>query len=495
MKFTFKIAFLAVTSFLLILNFLTQALLFGRWTTGSIESLQSGPIAALQASTELDQALVDLQRAFESALDTQASDLRDRLVPHQKRFQLLLDKAQTDPMLAPRVEAQRKAFDAYFAATADAADRLRRKEVLGAAPGTAVRERYAALSGLLREQTRQDTSAAQQAAAKAVRAQEQLQKSLFISVIVSIAILLAVSLWIGRTLIPLKNMIAAATEIAKGDLTKTIELRSSDELGQLAAAFSEMLQRLRQAYAGTQESAQKLAGAAAEILASAQEQEAAAQQQAATFDEFIQTVQSLLESATHISESAQGVLANAERTKQTSDLTASRIVELSTQAGRMGEILDIIKGIADRSDLLALNASLEGTRAGEAGKGFQLVAAEMRRLAERVTASVRDIKEMVAEVRASSSSTVLVTEESRKLADNTTASARQISLVTQQQRTATEQVAQSLNDAAAVLSQSVSVITQLRDAVENLKGQADNLSKFTSAFRVSGKTKAECQAA
>jgi hypothetical protein len=96
----------------------------------------------------------------------------------------------------------------------------------------------------------------------------------------------------------------------------------------------------------------------------------------------------------------------------------------------MGEILEMIREIADRLDLLALNASLEGTRAGEAGKGFQLVAGEIRRLAERVTASVRDIKEMVGEVRASSSATVLVTEESRKLAESTTTSARQISLVT-----------------------------------------------------------------
>jgi methyl-accepting chemotaxis protein len=489
MKFTSKIALLSVTSFVLILNLLGLALLFGHWTTGSIESLESGPIAALQASNELDQALVAIQHALESAVEVPAGDLQEKLSPHQKRFEALLDKAKATPALAARNEARRKAFSAYLAAIADVEDRLRRKEAVGTAQVAAVRERYAALFGLLREQARQDVTAVQEAAAKAVHAQDQLQTSVFISVIVSIAILLALSLWIGRSLQPLRKMIAVATEIAKGDLTKTIELQSGDELGQLAAAFSEMVKKLRQAYAGTQESAQKLAAAAAEILASAQEQEAAAQQQATAFDEFIHTVQSLLESATHISESAQGVLANAERAKQTSDLTASRIAELSAQAGRMGEILDIIRVIADRSDLLALNASLEGTRAGDAGKGFQLVAAEMRRLAERVTASVRDIKEMVAEVRASSSSTVLVTEESRKLADSTTASARQISLVTQQQRTATEQVAQSLSDASTVLTQSVTIITQLRDAVENLKSQADNLSQITSAFRVNGETK------
>jgi methyl-accepting chemotaxis protein len=144
----------------------------------------------------------------------------------------------------------------------------------------------------------------------------------------------------------------------------------------------------------------------------------------------------------------------------------------------------VIREIADRSDLLALNASLEGTRAGEAGRGFALVAAEMRKLAERVTASVTDIKKLVSDVRASVSATVLATEESSTLAEGTTESARQINLVTQQQRSGTEQAGQSMRDVATMITQSLAATQQVRSLAEDLKGQADNLNGLVARFRL-----------
>ena len=135
--------------------------------------------------------------------------------------------------------------------------------------------------------------------------------------------------------------------------------------------------------------------------------------------------QSLLESAAHIAESARGVLANAERTRETTDGMSKRFAELTGHTNRIAELLEVIREIADRRNLLALNASLEATRAGEAGRPFSLVAAEMRRLAERVTASVQDVKSLVSDVRAFGSSTIMSTEEGRRLAVSTTESARQ----------------------------------------------------------------------
>src|SRR5262249_24304516 len=149
------------------------------------------------------------------------------------------------------------------------------------------------------------------------------------------------------------------------------------------------------------QSASQLVGAASEMYAAAQEQEAAAQQQSVGVEEVSRTMESLLVAATHVTESTMGVLTRAERTRETTSRTAAKIPELSAHASRLGEILDEIREIAARSDLLALNASLEGTRAGEAGRGFALVTAEMRKLAERITASVGDIKKLVSDVRAS----------------------------------------------------------------------------------------------
>ena len=75
------------------------------------------------------------------------------------------------------------------------------------------------------------------------------------------------------------------------------------------------------------------------------------------------------------------------------------IAKLSTRVERIGTVVEVIDEIADRSDLLALNAALEGAKAGEAGRGFSIVAAEMRRLAENVMESTKEIKNLITEIR------------------------------------------------------------------------------------------------
>jgi methyl-accepting chemotaxis protein len=303
------------------------------------------------------------------------------------------------------------------------------------------------------------------------------------------AVALALILWTVRSATGRIQLLTVATAriVKDGDLTQKIDIRGpNDEIGQLANMFQQMVTKLRDIPLTIQGSVKNLAAAAAEIYAASQEQEAAAQQQSTAVEEISRTMQSLLEAAGHISDSARGVLSNAERSRETSDLTSKKITELNNHTSRMAEILDVIREIADRSDLLALNASLEGTRAGEAGRGFSLVAAEMRRLAERVTASVADVKGLVTDVRGSGSSTVLVTEEARKLAESTTDSARQITMVTTQQRTATEQVTASMKDISSVLTQSVSAARQTRSASEGLKAQAEKLTDLLSRFRIDG---------
>jgi methyl-accepting chemotaxis protein len=277
----------------------------------------------------------------------------------------------------------------------------------------------------------------------------------------------------------LRMLAQRATEVSKGALDVEFDLR-----GDLGDAFRGQVISLRDIVGHIAQSAQQLASAASEMYAAAQEQEAAAQQQSSGVEEVSRTMESLLAAATHVTESTMGVLGRAERTRETTARTTERISELSAHASRIGEILETIREIADRSDLLALNASLEGTRAGEAGRGFALVAGEMRKLAERVTASVTDIKKLVADVRASVSATVIANEESSTLAEGTTESARQINLVTQQQRSGTEQAGQSMRDVASMITQSLAATQQIRSLAEDLKVQADNLTGLVSRFRL-----------
>ncbi|HEX8110663.1 MAG TPA: methyl-accepting chemotaxis protein, partial [Kofleriaceae bacterium] len=277
----------------------------------------------------------------------------------------------------------------------------------------------------------------------------------------------------------LRDLGKAASSLARGDL----EIRLKGE-GDVATAFRSMIDSLGRIVRQIHETSVLLAAAATEIYAASQEQEAAAASQSTAMVEIRQTMESLFEAAAHVSESVRGVLSNAERTLETTDRMVIRIGDLTTHANRIGEILETIRDISDRSDLLALNGALEASRAGEAGRGFGLVAAEMRRLAERVMSSVHDVRSLVGDIRASGSSTMMATEDSKKLAASTTDAARQITLVTQQQRSGTEQVLQSVREIAETLTQSVAAMAQTRASAEQLKSQADKLSSLVLAFRI-----------
>jgi methyl-accepting chemotaxis protein len=132
----------------------------------------------------------------------------------------------------------------------------------------------------------------------------------------------------------------------------------------------------------------------------------------------------------------------------------------------------MIMQVADRTDLLALNAALEGTRAGEAGRGFTLVAAEMRRLAENVMESVSGIRKLMKDVRSTSQKAVQASHDGTELSEQTTRSAREIAMVTQQQRKATEQVRTSMDEMTELLNHTMLNIKQTTREAAALAGLA-----------------------
>src|SRR5512133_670526 len=154
----------------------------------------------------------------------------------------------------------------------------------------------------------------------------------------------------------MRDLSRAADAIAGGELRVELARR-----GELPDAFRRMLDSLRGMVREIRGTSVDLASAATEILAASQEQESAAASQSSAMEEISRTMESLSASAAHVSDSVQGVLANAEQTLSTADRMVARITELSGHANRIGEILDVIREIADRSDLLALNGSLEAS--------------------------------------------------------------------------------------------------------------------------------------
>jgi methyl-accepting chemotaxis protein len=271
----------------------------------------------------------------------------------------------------------------------------------------------------------------------------------------------------------------AAQKVAAGDLRVSIAGH-----GDLQDAFRHMLDRLAELVMEIRDAAVEVASAAAEITAATRGQEQATGAQSGELRHVSLAMDRLARSAGDISTAANEVLTNARQTGERADRVGTKLDELGQHVARVSALLQLIRDIADRSDLLALNGSLEATRAGEAGRGFTLVAAEMRRLAERVTAAVADVRSTISDVEASNLATALATKESRELAESTTGAARRIVDVVALQGAETERVSEGVREIADVVSSTAVSITQTRATADGLREQAQQLERLIGRFEI-----------
>lgn len=277
----------------------------------------------------------------------------------------------------------------------------------------------------------------------------------------------------------LRTLTGRAHEIARGDLTSSVE---GD--GDLTNAFNSMVTGLRQLVEEIMRSALQVASSTEEMLQVMRQHEASAHDQADRIGRAQQTVEELLVSADAIAVSAHDVFQAAEDTRDQNQHIGLRIGELNQFSARISEILKLIKSIADRSDLLALNASLEGARTGEAGKGFSLVANEMRRLAENTKESVGSIKLLVDDIQGSTRATSTACQEGLTRSEDTTEAALKIKVVTREQRENTDRVNQAMEDLAGLVTHSVSGIRQVSVAASELATLSESLRELVDRFEV-----------
>jgi len=220
----------------------------------------------------------------------------------------------------------------------------------------------------------------------------------------------------------------------------------------------------------------------AELQAAANQQASGAKEQATAMAEISTTISELLATSRQIAESAQRVAHNAEETANaartghgTVDMThdsisgirrqvdqiVSHMLELGKKSQEIGAVLDIVSELAEQTNILAINATIEAAGAGEAGKRFAVVAEEIRNLADRVGGSTKEVRSLIEDVRSAVNTTVMATETGSKAVDAgsrqfgdlasafkqianlvsaTTEAAREIELSTKQQSSAVEQV-------------------------------------------------------
>ena len=280
-----------------------------------------------------------------------------------------------------------------------------------------------------------------------------------VSVIAALLTVLLAWLLTRSIVTPLNRAVAAAQTIAGGNLTKAIEIDGKDEPARLLEALAAMQTNLRKTIEQIAGSATQLGAAAEELSAVTEEASRGLQQQN---DEIEQAATAVNEMTAAVEEVARNAVSTSEASNQsthaaregrdqvvktvdaiqtmTHDVqnTAQMIEGLAEQGRDIGKVLDVIRAIAEQTNLLALNAAIEAARAGEAGRGFAVVADEVRALAHRTAQSTQEIEKMVAGIQNGTGEAVESMQQSNQRTQTTLEMARAAGV-------ALEQITQSIH--------------------------------------------------
>lgn len=258
----------------------------------------------------------------------------------------------------------------------------------------------------------------------------------------------------------------------------------------------------------------------AELQAAANQQVTSAREQATAMNEIATTIRELLVTSRQIAESAQRVAQIAQQTRTAAqlgettverghesvasmrrhtDLVVGHMLELGRKSQQIGSVLDIVSELAEQTNILAINATIEAAGAGESGRRFGIVAEEIRKLADRVGGSAKEIRGLIDDVRSAVNTTVMTTESTSKAVDSgarqfsdvagsfkqiaaaittTTEAAREIELSTKQQSTAVEQVNSAMTSVAQATRESEASSAQTLQTASQLAGLSRDLQRL-----------------
>jgi|TARA_B100001059_G_scaffold27163_1_gene21975 methyl-accepting chemotaxis protein len=346
-------------------------------------------------------------------------------------------------------------------------------------------------------------------------------------IIGAVVCILMIVFFPGMITTPLRELLQRIRDIAdgEGDLTQRVAVHSNDELGELSRAVNAFLEQLQTLIRQVAESTLQVASAAEEMSAIANGQEKLVNEQYMAVDQ-VSTAATEMSAAIHeVADNAHST-ADAAREADRQGHAASDVVSatmndlrrlaadveeaagvinnLEQDTDKIGGVLSVIQGIAEQTNLLALNAAIEAARAGEQGRGFAVVADEVRALAARTQDSTRDIQQMIQKLQSGTGQAVAVMQRGAELAgqsvekagatetslNETSASvmrindmAAQIAAACEEQSQTTEDIARNISGIRDLSNQAAQSSQESRDASNALARLASTLQAQVGRFK------------
>lgn len=296
----------------------------------------------------------------------------------------------------------------------------------------------------------------------------------------------------------IKSFTKTAGVVAEGDFTRRIEVVGSDEMGQLRDAFNQMIDNIRQTLTAVKDSASEVGVNVSEVESIADRSREAVTVQLAQTNEVSTTIEEVAESAADVSRLAEEAEEAARSGQGKSDEAGKVVTRVMGEVGRLSDemensmaavnrlaenstsissILETIKGIAEQTNLLALNAAIEAARAGEQGRGFAVVADEVRTLASRTQGSAQEIETLISDVQENIVKAVDTMRVNRDMVDATVKNSVQVSDTLAEIQQSMGDIQQRTDRIAGTAGQQREAATRLRTNLSEIRSTGEETSR------------------